>query len=124
MSVQFVFWRTSKSLNSSKVYDRLMRGKSVRGLETLDLDAIETALISAFPSWEVEVRRTAANQQTMIRHPDGNGALDIGYTSQSVVVTCYGTSASQWNDIIEVMAAQKLPLYDPQVGERFDRIPL
>jgi hypothetical protein len=124
MSVQFAFWRTPKRLDSLKVFNRLIAGKSVRGLDKLDLDEIEAALIAAFPDWEVVVRRSPDNQQTMLDQGDGGGGLDIGYTPQSVTVTCYHTTENEWNTIIEAMAKLKLPLYDAQVNKRFDSVSL
>jgi hypothetical protein len=120
MSTQFAFWRTSKQLDSRKVYDRLLKGKTVRGLDHLSHDQVEAALIAAFPDWKVEVRRTSSHQQTLLEQTDGNGSLDIGYTSQSVTVTCYSTGEEEWNTIIDAMAVLNLPLYDPQINERFD----
>jgi hypothetical protein len=124
MSQQFAFWRTTQRLDSRKVFERLMNGKSVRGLDKLDLDQIENALIAAFPDWHVETRRTPTNSQTMLDQGENGGGLDIGYTPQSVTVTCYHTGEKEWNEIIEVMAELKLPLYDPQINERFDSVSL
>jgi hypothetical protein len=124
MSQQFAFWRTKKRLDSLKVFKRLIVGESVRGLDKLDLDQIEAALIAAFPDWEVVTRRTPNNSQTMLDQGENGGGLDIGYTPQSVIVTCNHTSEKEWNEIIEVMAGLRLPLYDPQINERFDSVPL
>lgn len=124
MSQQFVFWRTTKRLDPRKVYARLTDGKRVRGLDKLDLNEIETALIAAFPSWQIEARRAPNSEQTMLDQGEDGGGLDIGYTSQSVTVTCYRTGEPEWNVIIDAMAALRLPLYDPQINERFDSQPL
>jgi hypothetical protein len=120
MSMQFVFWRTTKDLDARKVYDQLMNGKhKIRGLEPLNLAIIDDALLSEFADWTVEKRRTVGNPQTMLAGPGDKGGLDIGYTPQSVTVTCYGMDEDGWNRVIDVMIAQNLPLYDPQINQRF-----
>ena len=122
MSTQFLFWRTTKRLDSHKAYERLMKGKTVRGLESLDLAQVETSLIAAFSDWTVVVHRTPSIEQTMLEQVNGEGGLDIGYRPQSVTVTCYKTGEREWNRIIDAMVSLKLPLYDPQVGQRFDSV--
>ena len=69
MSQQFVFWRTSEQLDARAVYEALMEGEPVVGLDLLDLDAAEQALIEAFPGWTVEAHRAEGGEQTMLISP-------------------------------------------------------
>lgn len=119
MSTEFAFWRTAKKLEAKKIYLGLASGKRIRGLDVLDLDRAEAALIGAFPSWTIETRRSATSAQTALSAPDASGGLDIAYTPQSVIVTCYGTGPDEWNRVIDAMLSLDLPLYDPQIDERF-----
>lgn len=119
MSQQFVFWRTEASLDSADVYERLMQGDDVDGLEPIDPDAAEAALVAAFPDWAVEVRRADVPEQTMLGFEDTMG-IDVGYRAQCVTVTCYGMGESEWNVVIGTMADLGYPLYDPQISYRFD----
>jgi hypothetical protein len=121
MSQQFVFWRTDRELDSAAVYERLMgQGETVDGLEPLDDEAAERAIVAAFPSWTVEVDRTAGADQTMLAAPGDHGAIDVGYLPQAVVATCYGMEPDDWNIVIRTFTDLGLPLYDPQISHRFD----
>jgi len=97
-----------------------MNGEHVPGVDLLDPDAIEAALIAAFPDWTVENTRASGAEQTMMAGPGDRGAIDVGYGPQSVTTTCYGMEPEQWNVVISTLVDLGLPLYDPQIGYRFD----
>lgn len=124
MSQQFVFWRTSEQLDAHAVYEDLMEGKPVAGLDLLDLDAAEQALIGAFPDWTVEARRADGGEQTVLFSPGQRASIDAGYSAESVTVSCSWMSGEQYNLVIQAMATLHLPLYDPQIDERFDSVPI
>lgn len=124
MSQQFVFWRTSEQLDARAVYDALMEGEPVAGLDLLDLDAAEQALIGAFSDWTVEARRADGGEQTILFSPDQRASIDAGYSPESVTVSCSWMSGEQYNLVIQAMATLQLPLYDPQIDERFDSVRL
>lgn len=124
MSQQFVFWRTSEQLDARAVYEALMEGEPVVGLDLLDLDAAEQALIEAFPGWTVEARRAEGGEQTMLISSDRRASIDAGYSPESVTVSCSWMSGEQYNLVIQAMGTLQLPLYDPQIDERFDSVPI
>jgi len=39
-------------------------------------------------------------------------------------VSCSWMSGEQYNLVIQAMATLQLPLYDPQIDERFDSVPI
>ena len=41
-------------------------------------------------------------------------------TSQSVMIDCYGMDGEDMNKFIDILFEYGCPLYDPQVGERYD----
>lgn len=49
-----------------------------------------------------------------------SGALSGSLTAQSLIVSAHGFPQADMNRLIDVMAEFDAPLYDPQVGERFD----
>ncbi|OII09269.1 hypothetical protein BIU97_12055 [Curtobacterium sp. MCBA15_009] len=120
MSQQFAFWRTSERLDSARVYERLVNGEVVPEVEALEPAAIEAALIAAFPDWEAGPTLADGSGQTMLAAPGDGGAIDVGYGSQMVTATCYGLEPEQWNVVISAVVDLGLPLYDPQIGHRFD----
>jgi len=94
------------------------------GLDLLDLDGAEQALIEAFPGWTVEAHRAEGGEQTMLISPDQRASIDAGYSPESVTVSCSWMSGEQYNLVIQAMATLQLPLYDPQIDERFDSVPI
>ena len=120
MSYQLVFWDTGLDLDAREVYDQIMEtGIDPPGLLPLDTSAVEAALVGLFPEFIVESSVADGGTQTMLAHPEGTGALDIGYTAGSVCCTTYGLAEDSWNAIITAMSRFGLPLYDPQIDERF-----
>ncbi|WP_439690291.1 hypothetical protein ACRQ4C_04585 [Curtobacterium sp. SP.BCp] len=121
MSQQFVFWRAERALDSAAVYSSLLEdGVTVDGLEPLDPGLAERAIITAFPTWTVELARADGGNQTMLAGPGERGAIDVGYLPQAVVATCYGMDPEEWNVVIRAFTDLGMPLYDPQIGHRFD----
>ena len=51
---------------------------------------------------------------------DQTGFFQLRTTSQLVQVVCYSMEGEDMNKIIDVMLKFNCPLYDPQVGQRFD----
>ncbi|KQO62843.1 hypothetical protein [Curtobacterium sp. Leaf261] len=119
MSQQFAFWSTPATHDPATVYAQLGEVPHIHGLDTLDLGRIDTALVGAFPAWRVESRRSAEVGQTMLGGPDGQVGIDVEYGPQYVIVTCHGGGMTEWNTIIDTMQGLGLPLYDPQINERF-----
>jgi hypothetical protein len=115
MSYDLDFWkyREGVSLNHQGVYERLSNGEFVDGLETLPISAMIEAVKSAFsPGWE----------QTDSETWDGGerGIFQVFTTSQFFRADCYGMEGDDMNRLIEIGLQFGCPLYDPQVGKRYD----
>lgn len=120
MSQQFVFWKTDEQLDARAVYEALMNAETVPGLEPLDADAAERAIIAAFPDWVVEGARADGGSQTALGAPDQSAGLMIDYSAQCVSASCYGMGPDEWNRVIGPLVGLGWPLYDPQIDARFD----
>jgi hypothetical protein len=118
MTTDLAFWKTSRELKPQKVDRRLIEGKPVRGLEAMDADAVETALLAAFPDWRRDATRSTTPRQTMLADDD-RGAMDVFWTADGVIASCYGMGPDDLNRVIDVMIELRMPLYDPQIDERF-----
>ena len=115
MSYDLDFWKYKEGirLNHQKVYERLSNGDQVDGLETLPIPEIIAAVSSAFSAgWE---------------HPDketweggDRGIFQVFTTPQFFRFDCYGMEDEDTNRLIEIGKNFGCPLYDPQVGKRYD----
>lgn len=119
MSYQFVFWRTERRLEAEQVYAQLMEGRPVEGLDELDLHAVEAAIDAAFPEF-VRSGSIVGEARAVYSGPDTG--MEVDATPQSVTCTCIGMDEDDGNRLIDVFIVLRLPLYDPQTRERFDRI--
>lgn len=117
LSYELTFWKTTRRIDPADVYAKISDGKRVRGLEKLDSSDVEDRLISAFLGWTIDASLATKVSRTAISTAES--ALDVSYTPQSVVCTCYGLSNEDLNRIIDIMHTLGLPLYDPQTRERF-----
>lgn len=120
MSQQFVFWKTDRQLDARAVYEALMDGQSVPGLEVLDASTGERAIIAAFPDWAVGATRADGGEQTALEAPDQHRAVMVDYLPQAVTASCYGMGPDDWNRVISAFVDLGWPLYDPQIDARFD----
>ena len=116
MSYDLNFWKYADerlSSNHQEVYELLSDGQFVEGLLEIPVEAIVTRINQVFmasgwstvdeTSWEGEI-----------------GAFQLLTTPQFISVDCYGMDRDGINRIIEIASEFKLPLYDPQLGKRFD----
>lgn len=114
MSYDLDFWRYREgvTLNHQDVYERLSDGEKVDGLIDLPVKDILTRIAEAFSadwtrvddySWESD-----------------RGAFQLFTTDQFVRIDCYGTNGDDMNIIVDILSEFDCPLYDPQVGQRFD----
>ncbi|MAT72744.1 MAG: hypothetical protein CMJ58_24965 [Planctomycetaceae bacterium] len=113
MSYDLDFWKYRKdvSLDDQETYERLSDGQFVDGLEELPIDLMLARLKEVFASW----------QQVDERFWQGDsGSFEVFTTPQFFRVDCYGMDGEDMNSIIDVAAEFGCPLYDPQVGQRFD----
>lgn len=114
MSYDINFWRYKPgiSLDHQEVYELLSDGKRVEGLEDLPIREMLARLESQFADWERLGERNFEG---------GNrGAFEIFTTPQFLRVDCYGMSGDDMNQIIDIANEFGCPLFDPQVGKRFD----
>lgn len=112
---ELIFWRYKDEvyLNNQEVYEKLVDGKLVDGLEELPIQVIENRISKVFSKWE----RVDENS---LKNTDGVGAFQIITTSQSVQINCYGTQGKDMEKLCEILEEYKCPLYDPQVPMRYD----
>ena len=114
MSYDLNFWRYKSGIqmDHQKVYEQLSDGQTVEGLETLPIESIRQKFATKFAvGWD---------------QPDQNswegdkGAFQIFTTDQFFRVDCYGLNSDTMNQIIDVLVEFECPLFDPQVGQRYD----
>ena len=116
MSYDLNFWRyqDAVSLNHQDVCEQLCAGETVEGLMNLPVKHILTRIAEAFSAnwtrfgndcWESD-----------------RGAFQLYTTDQYVCVHCYGMTGDDMNIFIDILLEFDCPLYDPQVGERFDGV--
>lgn len=99
-------------MDHQAAYEQLSDGNNVDGLEDLPIDQIRARIAQSFTqSWQQIDKNTWEGE---------TGAFQLFTTHQFFRVTCYGLSRDAMNSIIDVLVEFRCPLYDPQVGERFD----
>ena len=116
MSYDLDFWQyeTARPMaDHHAVYERLSEGEFVAGLRTIPIDAILAKLDGVFSSlgW-TKLDETNWEGQA--------GAFQIFTTPQFLRIDCYGMNGEDMNRVIDLASGFGLPLYDPQVGKRYD----
>lgn len=114
---ELLFWRYLDEiyLNNQEVYEALVEKQEVDGLAVLQTEVILNRINSVFSDWEKVDENSWKNSK-------GKGAFQVITTPQSIKIDCYGTEGKTMNKLVEVMEEFKLPLYDPQVPERYDEM--
>lgn len=114
MSYDLNFWKYKPgiSLDHQAVYGQLSEGEEVEGLEDLPIEALLARIGEVFSDWEQLDRLNYESP--------GRGAFQLSTTRQSLRVDCYGMVGEDMNHFIDIGAEFACPLYDPQVGQRFD----
>jgi len=114
---ELLFWRYLDEiyLNNQEVYEALVEKQEVDGLAALQTEVILNRINSVFSDWEKV-------DENSWKNPKGKGAFQVITTPQSIKIDCYGTEGKTMNKLVEVMEEFKLPLYDPQVPERYDEM--
>lgn len=117
MSADYGFWKyKSKAAahDNQRVYTLLSNGDTVVGLQELPVEKIRGRIRAVFSAWEWLDEDNCEN-------PAGKGSFALSTTPQFVRVDCYGMAEEDRNRIFDVMTGEfGCPLYDPQIGERFD----
>ncbi|HEV3416846.1 MAG TPA: hypothetical protein VG056_08545 [Pirellulales bacterium] len=115
MSYDLNFWRYTPgiSLPNDDVYRRLCDGEQLAGLEDLPITEIVSQIEDAFSDWE--------RLDEVTFDGGGRGGFQLFTTAQFVRVDCYALPSDTVNRFIEILHGFGCPLYDPQVGRRFDQ---
>jgi hypothetical protein len=113
MSYDIDFWRYKRGVSSDHqaVYQALSAGQQVEGLEDLPLSAILARLQEVLPGWKL------TDGETWESH---GRIFQIYTTPQFFRVACYDLSEEEINAIIAALGEFGCPLYDPQVGKRYE----
>lgn len=114
MSYQLVFWKQPSGTppDPQPVYERLMDGERVDGLDELPGNRFLDRVAEQFAAgWE---RLDRYNWE----RPDGSFQVDIG--PQYFVVVSYSLPGEVLNEFIDIAAEFGCKLYDPQTGVRFE----
>lgn len=112
--LQSEFWKYKENsyLDNHKVYETLCDEGNIEGLENVPVDEIREKIAKAFSDWNKVDENSFENSN--------KGAFQITTTSQSVMIDCYGMDGEDMNKFIDILFEYGCPLYDPQVGERYD----
>jgi hypothetical protein len=114
MSYDLDFWRYKEgvTLDHQKVYEQLSDGRRVDGLEDLPVDAVIRRVTEVFTDWQ------KLDDVTF----DGGkrGGFRLSTTLQFFRIDCYGMSVEDMNKFVDIGNEFGCPLYDPQVGQRFE----
>lgn len=113
MSYDLNFWKYSEDvvLDHQDTYEKLSDGQAVEGLQDLPIKKLLSRVKDVFSSWE---QIDGATWEGV------DGTFQVFTTPQFFRVDCYGMSDEDMNKLIEIAAGFNCPLYDPQVGQRFD----
>ena len=114
---ELLFWRYQDGiyLNHHLVYEAVIEGEEVAGLEELPVTVILNRIKTLFSQWEKVDDNSWKNNK-------GKGAFQIKTTPQSIQIDCYGTEGKIMNQLVDALAEFNCPLYDPQVPERYDEM--
>lgn len=114
MSYDLDFWKQPPGsvFDPQATYERLSSGESVEGLLNLPIEMIMQKIAETFHDW---VRLDDATWESAKR-----GSFQVYTTPQFLRVDCYGMDGEDMNTLIDIAHDFGCPLYDPQVGTRFD----
>lgn len=114
MSVDLDFWkyREGQYLDNRRVYETACcEGEPVEGLEDLPIEEILQKVADVFSDW---------TRLDPFNYEGKQGAFSVFTTPQAVRFDCCGMSEGERNALIDIMLSFGCPLYDPQIGVRFD----
>ena len=114
MSYDLNFWKYKEGAetNHQTVYEALSEGQVVEGLEAIPIEDIVQRVGSVFGGqWE---------RLSEVGWESANGAFQLSYSSQFFRVDCNGMSGDDMNKFIDIGNEFGCPLFDPQVGKRYE----
>ena len=119
MGYQLIFWQQDPvdHTEASNVYDALMSSARVDRLVRLPLPQILSALQSEFVGDPVPT----ADGPRPAFWEDGDTVVEFWWSEVHLGAELRGSWPDEIaNRVIDVLAGFRVPLYDPQTGERFD----
>jgi hypothetical protein len=117
MSIDLCFWkcRDGVVLDNAAVYQEACCGQQeTDGLETLPIEEILKETAAVFNGWHA---LDPCNYEK-----EGGGSFQVSVTPQTVRFDCYSMGQADMKRFSSMMAKFGCPLYDPQLGARFDKI--
>jgi hypothetical protein len=114
MSYDLDFWRykSGVALDHQSVYEQLSQGQRVEGLDDLPIETMIRRVNEMFADWEKLDEATFEGGE--------RGSFQLFTTAQFFRVDTYGMDGDDLNKLIEIGNEFGCPLYDPQVGQRYD----
>jgi hypothetical protein len=114
MGYDLDFWKYKPhvSMDHQHVCERLSNGEYVEGLEELPItESIERVEAVFSGDWK---------RLDDVTWESSSGFFQLYTTPLFFRVDCYGMIGEDMNKFIDIAAEFDCPLYDPQVGQRFD----
>jgi hypothetical protein len=121
MSYDLVFWRQAAGLaaDPKEIYESLLDGAWVDGLDELPIDDLLAAILDAFPA---AAREPNGSSEWVIWEANaGADVFEVWWSPQHLQVVCRHVLSDDMNTIIGIAAGHGCALFDPQTGERFDQ---
>ena len=115
MSYDVNFWKQERplSLSAQEIYERLSGGEAVvEGLAKLPVPRIHERLKQAFPDFDL------SESVPVVRI--ARGSVEISWSDHHFRFDIRGEIGSDCQRLVEIMADFDCPMYDPQVGRRYD----
>lgn len=123
MGYQLVFWQQNpdRRADARDVYQSLMQDERPGALLPLPLAPVLRSLANEFAG--IDPMPTPDGQRPVFWE-EGETVIEFGWSVVHVVAELRGAwSGEVANRVIDVLGEYRLPLYDPQTGERFDPWP-
>ncbi len=118
MSIDLNFWkyRNGKYLDNAAVYRNACCNNCViEDLELLPIEDILKETAAAFAGWD-------SPAPDFYEQREGQGSFQITTTPQTVRFDCNSMDAADMKRFSTILSRFGCPLYDPQLGVRYDRI--
>jgi hypothetical protein len=116
---ELVFWQYSDGiyLNNHLVYEDILDGKLVVGLEDIPTSIILNRIQNVFADWEKADENSWKNRS-------GKGGFQTKTNAQSIVINCFGVEGKYLDKLADILEEFKCALYDPQIPIRYDEFNL
>lgn len=115
MSYDINFWKQERPLDLSaqQIYERLSRQEPVEGLAKLPVETILGELREAFPTFDPTEKFPLVSLD--------EGSIEFFWSDQFFRFDLRGEiGAAHENKLVTIMAEHGCPMYDPQLGRRYD----